>query len=544
MIVHYDTLPRDGALRDEASRETHAEKTPTRFPLGIPVPDLSRWNLPRIEFPKFRWSGVEMPPLVIRDITARLPVVQGGMGVGISLSGLASAVAAQGGIGIIAANAIGMIEKDYFKNGIAANMRALRNEIRKARSRTDGLIGVNIMVAVNDFQEMLSVVIEEKVDLVFMGAGLPVKNIPVQELRNANVKIVPIVSSARATALIFRLWQKTYNDIPDAVVVEGPLAGGHLGFSEDQIDDPAYRLEELVPAVIEALKPYEREFERPVPVIAAGGVYTGEDIHTMLRLGASGVQMATRFVATEECDADEKFKQAYIDCTAREIGIMKSPVGMPGRAILNDFLRSAAAGTRPSFTCPWKCLASCEADKVSYCISVALNNARRGRIDQGFVFVGANAYRVTEIVPVAELVRTLRQEFSAAALEYLKPAHRNLIHALNAVKKEYRDALGRAAELKGRYEDALEGCIQRMREAGRVSMQGIAGITEQGSGAPDVSLSGSEAGATLISQIREEYEKTAALLSALQVRFPSRLIEIYQGFLDSVVGVPVPDGSA
>jgi len=380
------------------------------------------------------------------------------MGVGISLSGLASAVAESGGIGVIAANAIGLLEKDYFKDGRAANLRALRREIQQARAKTRGVIGVNIMVAVNDFHELLDVAIEERVDLVLMGAGLPIKNIPVAKMREAGVAVVPIVSSARAVEMIFRMWKKLYNDVPDAVVCEGPKAGGHLGFSEDQIDDPEFALETLVPPIVEALRPFEQEFDRRIPVLAAGGVYDGADVFDMIDLGASGVQMGTRFVATEECDADDAFKQAYVECTKEQIGIIKSPVGMPGRAIRNEFIERAERGESPAFRCAWQCLASCKADSARYCISLALNNARKGRIDRGFVFAGENAHRITEIVPVATLVSELASGFALRARE----AVLQRIDGVAARVREARDA--GIAQVQKRY-DEIVARIEELRAA-------------------------------------------------------------------------------
>ena len=386
--------------------------------------------------PRFDW-----PSFQIGDLTARIPVVQGGMGVGISLSGLASAVANEGGVGIIAANAIGMLEPDYFKDGRAANLRALRKEIRTAREKSSGIIGVNIMVAVNDFHELLDVAIEEKVDMVFMGAGLPIKNIPVEKMRAAGVKAVPIISSARAAEMIFKMWKKIYNDVPDALVFEGPKAGGHLGFSAEQIDDPAFQLETIVPQVVEAVRPYEVEFQRQIPVIAGGGIFTGEDIYAALDLGASAVQMGTRFVATEECDADSAFKEAYVQCSSEDIGLIQSPVGMPGRAIRNSFIEDSEAGRRPSFKCAWQCLASCKAEKANYCISIALNNARRGKLNNGFVFAGSNAYRVEKILSVAALVGELAEGFRQAARS--KAAYK--IETISA----------EILELRGQYEKML-----------------------------------------------------------------------------------------
>jgi len=356
-----------------------------------------------------------------------------------------------------------MLEKDYYKDGRAANLRALRRQIREARSKTDGLIGVNIMVAVNDFRELLDVAIEEKVDLVLMGAGLPVKDIPVARMRENGVKAVPIVSSARGADMIFRMWKKIYQDVPDAVVCEGPLAGGHLGFSVEQIDDPDFRIQKIIPTVVDALRPYEAEFNRRIPVIAAGGIYTGDDIHEEIGLGASGVQMGTRFVATEECDADEKFKQAYVDCTEDQIGLIKSPVGMPGRAIRNEFITDSEAGKRPSFTCAWQCLASCKAEASRYCISIALNNARKGRIDKGFVFVGANAHRVKEIVPVAALINELAEGFRVKARE-------SVTRRLDAMVARVREARDSGVEqIQKRYDEVLAG----LRELRALVSEGI-----------------------------------------------------------------------
>lgn len=418
-----------------------AEEASLRLPLDMLRKQIQRLNPPRRSWPSLR----------IGDKVSAAPVVQGGMGVGISLSGLASAVANAGGIGVIAANAIGLLEKDYYKDGRAANLRALRREIREARKKTDGLVGVNIMVAVNDFHELLDVAIEERADVVLMGAGLPVKNIPVERMRAAGVSPVPIVSSARATEMIFKMWKKIYNDVPDAVVCEGPLAGGHLGFSEDQIDDPKYSLESIVPPIVEALHPYEEEYGRQIPVIAAGGIYDGADIYEIFELGARGVQMGTRFVATHECDADAAFKQAYVDCTADQIGIIRSPVGMPGRAIRNDFIARAEEGTSPKFRCAWQCLASCRADAARYCISIALNNARRGRIENGFVFAGANASRVTQIVSVSSLISEL-------ATGYVTRARESIATGLDAIATRVREARDAGlAQVQNRYDELAAG---------------------------------------------------------------------------------------
>ena len=359
-----------------------------------------------------------MPALRIGDWVADVPIVQGGMGVGISLSGLVSAVANAGGIGVIATAGIGQFEPDLNTNFKEANKRALRKQIREAKAKTDGIIGVNIMVALSDFDELVQCSVEEGANMLFLGAGLPIRlpeTLPLDKLGELPTKFVPIVSSAKAAKIIFRSWAKQFNHIPDAVVVEGPLAGGHIGFKRDHIGDSAYALEKILPEVVAAVKPFEEQFGRNVPVIAAGGVYTGEDIHKFMELGGQGVQMGTRFVATNECDASQEFKEAYLNCTEEDIVIIDSPVGLPGRAIRNEFLERVSSGIKESFKCPWKCLRSCDFKNVPYCIALALTNAKLGNMEKGFAFAGANAYRVDEIISVEELIETLAGEYGAVA---------------------------------------------------------------------------------------------------------------------------------
>lgn len=349
----------------------------------------------------------DQEPLVIGDLVVPTPVVQGGMGIGVSLSNLAAAVANEGGLGVLSAAAVGMVNK---KNTPGGNIEGLREEIRRARAKTDGALGVNIMVALSDFGDMVKTSVEEGIDIIFAGAGLPL-NLPSFVKKGCKTKLAPIVSSARAVKTIARWWREKYDYIPDAVVVEGPLAGGHLGFHKEQIDDPAYRLENLVPQVIDAVRPLEEQAGRKIPVIAAGGIFTGADIRRFFNLGASAVQMATRFVATDECDADIAFKEAYVNCKKEDIGIIESPVGMPGRAIVNGFLSEAKQGNRRPKGCPFHCISTCTRETSPYCISMALINACKGRMDNGFAFIGANGYKVKEIVPVKKLFETLEQEY-------------------------------------------------------------------------------------------------------------------------------------
>ncbi|WP_461210236.1 NAD(P)H-dependent flavin oxidoreductase [Desulfocurvus sp. DL9XJH121] len=353
-----------------------------------------------------------MPELHIGDLVAKVPVIQGGMGVGISLSGLASAVANEGGIGVIAAAMIG------FKDNLAAksaevHINALAREIRAAREKSDGILGVNIMVALTNFADMVRTSIREKADIIFSGAGLPL-DLPGYLTEGAKTKLAPIVSSGRAASIITRKWLAKYDYLPDAFVVEGPKAGGHLGFKPEQIDDPEYRLEKLVEDVIEAVRPFEEEKGRKVPVIAAGGVYDGSDIKRMLELGASGVQMGTRFVATHECDADERFKQSFINAGEDDVEIIKSPVGLPGRAVRSAFMEAVKQGKRKPFNCPFHCIKTCDRKNSPYCIACALTNAVKGKLENGFAFAGANVHRVKEIVSVHDLVASLKQEYTKA----------------------------------------------------------------------------------------------------------------------------------
>ncbi|MBN1891219.1 MAG: nitronate monooxygenase [Clostridiales bacterium] len=357
----------------------------------------------------------EMKELVIGNLTAKLPIIQGGMGIGISLSGLASAVANQGGIGVISTAGIGMSEPDYISNYIEANIRALKREIRLAREKTSGLIGVNIMVAMTNFEQMVRASIEEGIDFIFAGAGLPL-SLPKYLTEFGKTKLVPIVSSARAARILVRRWIDKFGYMPDAFIVEGPLAGGHLGFSEEQISDPAYSLEKIVPEVINEMMPFEKTQHKSIPVIAAGGIYSGGDVDRFMRMGAAGVQMATRFVTTKECDASDAFKDTYIRAKKDDICIIASPVGLPGRAITNRFLEDVQAGNKKPFTCPFHCISTCDRKNCPYCISIALMNAKKGQMSGGFAFAGANAFLNEKIVSVKSLIDSIRREFSANVL--------------------------------------------------------------------------------------------------------------------------------
>ncbi len=353
-----------------------------------------------------------MKPLKIGDMIARLPIVQGGMGVGISLSGLASAVANAGGIGVISSAGLGVIYRSYSNDYNTASIHGMREELRKARQATKGIIGVNVMVALSNFADMVRTSIEEGVDIIFSGAGLPL-NLPSFRPAGSKTKLAPIVSSGRAAKLLCNKWKEQYDVLPDAIVVEGPKAGGHLGYKAAQITDPAFSLEAIVPEVVAEVRKFEEQYGVEIPVIAGGGVYTGEDIHKILSLGASGVQMGTRFVVTEECDADPAFKQTYIDATEQDVEIIQSPVGMPGRAIHNSFLDRVKQGLTKPKACPFICIKTCNVVDSPYCIMLALYNAYRGKMDQGYAFAGSNAWRSTKIMSVQALMDELSSEYTA-----------------------------------------------------------------------------------------------------------------------------------
>lgn len=348
--------------------------------------------------------------LKMGELVSRLPIVQGGMGIGISLSGLASAVANEGGIGVISAVMPGFCEKDFSSNTLESNIRILKQEIRKAREQTTGVLGVNIMVALTDFKDMVKTSLQEGIDVIFSGAGLPM-DLPGYLKSGMKTKLVPIVSSARAAKIITRKWLARFNYFPDAFVVEGPAAGGHLGFKAANLEDPKFKLENLVKEILQVLKHVEIQFKRKIPLIAAGGIFSGADIRKFIQLGAAGVQMGTRFVATHECDADHAFKQAYVDARKEDLVVINSPVGLPGRAVKNKFLDEVENGKKKPFKCVYHCLKTCDHKKSSYCIAMALESARKGKLKRGFAFAGQNVYRVKEIISVKQLFRSLIQEF-------------------------------------------------------------------------------------------------------------------------------------
>lgn len=346
-------------------------------------------------------------PLQIGELIARVPVIQGGMGVGISLSSLAGAVAAEGGIGIISTAQIGYREPDFDVDPIGANLRAIGLEIRKAREiARGGILGVNIMVATRKYEEYVKAAVAAGIDLIISGAGLPME-LP-RIVGNARTKLAPIVSSVKSAKVIMRYWWKKYSRLPDVVVIEGPLAGGHLGFHKEQLEDiEGLHYDEEVQSIIAHVNEVAAEHDRQIPVVMAGGIYTREDMEHYMEMGAAGVQMATRFVTTYECDADMAYKQSYLDARKEDIVIVQSPVGMPGRAILNPFMKRAKEGQIPHGRCHL-CVSTCNPAQTPYCITDALINAVTGKVDDALLFCGTNAYRATRLEHVSNIMEEFR----------------------------------------------------------------------------------------------------------------------------------------
>lgn len=345
--------------------------------------------------------------LRIGNLVAPIPVIQGGMGVGISLSNLAGTVAKEGGIGIISTAQIGFMKEDYDNHPKECNLQAIGEEIAKAKAIADGgIVGVNIMVATTDYELYVEAAVKAGADLIISGAGLPM-NLP-EHVKGTDTKIAPIVSSKKAISIIVRQWKKKYDRLPDLVVIEGPLAGGHLGFSKDELDTltkESYDLE--IQTIIDYVAEVSKENQTDIPVVVAGGVYDRKDMDHYMAMGAAGVQIGSRFVATYECDADEKYKEAYIRAKEEDIIIVKSPVGMPGRAIKNNFLTRVVDGERFLGKCR-HCVKSCNPAITPYCISRALVQAAIGNVDEGLIFCGANVHRINEIVSV----KSIMQEFN------------------------------------------------------------------------------------------------------------------------------------
>lgn len=333
-----------------------------------------------------------------------VPVLQGGMGVGISLGGLAGAVAACGGMGCISAAHPGYREADFRADPMAANDRALRAEIAKAKQLSGGrgLVAVNIMVASRHYGQLVKAALEAGADAIISGAGLPLE-LPALA-KGAATALAPIVSSGRAAKLILKTWDKRYAVAPDFVVIEGCEAGGHLGFKEHDLHEgTAQTLEEILPDVLEELQPYEEKYGKKIPAFVAGGLDAAALTH-FRALGAAGIQVATPFIATWECDASQGYKDVILGAGSQDVRIIHSPVGMPGRAIETPLTRKMEEGECIPPTWCAGCIKSCDPSKTAYCITHALIEAAKGNLQEGLFFCGANVERVCAMTTVAQLM--------------------------------------------------------------------------------------------------------------------------------------------
>lgn len=340
----------------------------------------------------------------------KLPLIQGGMGIGISLGGLAGAVAAEGGAGVISAAQIGFREPDFDEEPFTANLRAIHREVEKARALSkEGVIGMNVMTAMNGYESYVREAVKAGVDFIVSGAGLPV-DLPAYT-EGSDTAIAPIVSTEKSASVILKYWDKKYKKIPDLLIVEGPKAGGHLGFTKEQLEFFAEnKYKEEIGAILRLVKTYEEKYGEKIPVILAGGIDSREKAEEAFSIGADGIQVATRFVTTKECDAASEYKEAYVKAKKEDICIVKSPVGMPGRAIHNAFLEKVERGEKKLCKCH-KCLHRCNPGEIPYCITDALIQAAEGNVEDALIFCGANAWKISEIQTVSQVVRELFPDF-------------------------------------------------------------------------------------------------------------------------------------
>lgn len=355
---------------------------------------------------------MKIQSLKIGTRTAKVPVIQGGMGVGISLGNLAGAVAKEGGIGIISAAQPGFREEDFIKDPLKANLRAIKSEYEKARKiAPDGIIGFNLMVAMEHYEEYVHAVVEAGADLIVSGAGLPT-DLP-KYVGESDILLAPIVSTAKSANVILKYWDKKYHRIPDLVVIEGPLAGGHLGFHEEQLEgyeNCRYSYEKEIADIVQVIHTFAEKYEKKIPIAIGGGIHDSESAAQAFSLGADAIQVATRFVTTEECDADIRYKEAYLNARKEDIVIVKSPVGMPGRAILNPFMKKVKELGRIAPSHCFKCLKHCNPGTTPYCITQALINAAKGKVDEALLFCGAYAYKADHLETVKEVIDSLIPE--------------------------------------------------------------------------------------------------------------------------------------
>lgn len=361
---------------------------------------------------------IESPfaPLKIGKHTIDIPIFQGGMGVGISWDKLAGTVSSEGALGIISSVGTGYYEDKKHVHKLVAQrpldtanfystegFKAIIDNARKICGNRP--LAANILFAINDYGRVMRDACELGIDIIVTGAGLPT-NMPEFSEGFDDVALVPIVSSAKALKIVCKRWEKRYKRLPDAIILEGPLSGGHQGFTYEQCFMPEFALENLIPSVVEEAKAWG-----DIPVIAAGGIWDKNDIDNAMALGAKGVQMGTRFIGTHECDAHNNFKEIIIAAKEDDIALMKSPVGYPARGIKTNLTRLVDKREGPEIKCISNCVAPCnrgeEAKAVGFCIADRLSDAYEGNKELGLFFSGSNGYRINEIISVHELLEKL-----------------------------------------------------------------------------------------------------------------------------------------
>lgn len=351
-----------------------------------------------------------MEPLKLGNIEAKVPIIQGGMGIGISLGRLAGAVAKEGGIGIISAAQIGFKEPDFDTNTKGANLRAIKKEYETARKiAPEGIIGFNLMVAMRHYDEYVRAAVDTGADIIISGAGLPTELPGI--VGDADVKLVPIVSTEKSAKVILKYWDRKYKKIPDLLVIEGPKAGGHLGFDKEHLEyfKEIKLYDDEIRHIFDIVKSYESKYEKKIPVALAGGIDSKEAMRHAFSLGADAVQVATRFVTTKECDADIRYKESYIHAKKEDIVIVKSPVGMPGRAIKNTMMKKVMNGEKLPHSPCHHCLHKCNPSEIQYCITDALIHAAKGEVEDALLFCGANAYKSNRMETVKEVMDDLKK---------------------------------------------------------------------------------------------------------------------------------------
>jgi nitronate monooxygenase len=360
---------------------------------------------------------MEFKPLKIGKHTIPKPIIQGGMGLGISWDRLAGAVSKEGGLGVISSVGTGVYENRAYAKKLLGDNRpyeaenfysrdALFKIFENARKISgDAPLACNVLYAINEYDRVVRDSCEAGADIIITGAGLPL-SMPSISKDFPDVALVPIVSTAKALRILCRRWEKAHNKLPDAVIVEGPLSGGHQGFKYEDCFKPENQLEAILPPVVEEAKKWG-----DIPVIGAGGIWDRDDIIKMFELGASGVQLGTRFIGTVECDASDKFKQVILNSTEDDIKLFKSPVGYPARGVKTNLHRLIEEKKAPKIACISNCVAPCqrgeEAKVVGYCIADRLSDAYEGIEESGLFFTGANGYRLNEIITVKELMDKL-----------------------------------------------------------------------------------------------------------------------------------------